>query len=151
VILGKRPVPSATWDGFAIYQSAKWIAAADGHQANQRPAGGVLGNNPFALCTIVPPSSTAAGSTVDAGTRVGEDPGLMSGGSVAGLTGVNAAPCSDLPVKARSPSLVETISPGRKVGSRFTSKDVSPNASLPLQVQFATSCLRYKNAVSSVP
>ena len=39
---------------------------------------------------------------------MGDDPGLMSGGSVAGLTGVNAAPCVDLPVNANSPSLVET-------------------------------------------
>src|SRR5205823_6925942 len=55
----------------------------------------------------------------------------MSGGSVAGLTGVNAAPCVDLPVNANSPSLVETMSPGRKVGSRLTSNEVRPKASLP--------------------
>jgi hypothetical protein len=40
------------------------------------------------------------------------------------------------------------MSPGRKVGSRFTSNEASPNAFLPLQVQFVTSCLRYKKAVS---
>ena len=73
----------------------------------------------------------------------------MSGGSVAGLTGVNAAPCADLPVNANNPSLVETMSPGRNVGSRLTSNEVSPIASLPLQVQLATNCLRYRKAVSS--
>ena len=41
------------------------------------------------------------------------------------MTGVNAAPCADLPVNANSPSLVETISPGRNVGSRLTSNEVS--------------------------
>ena len=40
----------------------------------------------------------------------------------------------------QKPSLVETISPGRKVGSFFTSNEARPNASLPLQVQLATSC-----------
>ena len=108
----------------------------------------MFGNSPLDLCTIVPPSSSAAGSAGGA-ARGGDDPGLMSGGSVAGFTGVNAAPWADRPVKANSPSWVETISPGRKVGSRFTSKEVRPNASLPLQVQLATNCLRYRNAVSS--
>src|SRR5215469_1422124 len=116
--------------------------------ADHRFAGGALGSNPFDLCTIVPVSSSAAGSVVVAAAGRACEP-LMSGGSVAGLTGVNAAPCADLPVNANSPSLVETMSPGRKVGSRLTSNEVSPNASLPLQVQLATSCLRYKNAVSS--
>jgi len=46
------------------------------------------------------------------------------------------------PLNVISPSLVETMSPGRKVGSVFTSKVASPNASLPLQVQLATRCLR---------
>src|SRR6202795_1910649 len=100
----------------------------------------------FCGCTIVPGSSAAPGAVLG-GRRSCGDPGLISGGSVAGLTGANAAPGPALPVTAISPSWVETMSPGRKVGSFLTSNGARPNASLPLQVQLATVCLRYTNAV----
>ena len=63
------------------------------------------------------------------------------GPSVDGATGVNAD-WPPRPLYVISPSLVEMMSPGRKVGSVFTSKVASPNGSLPLQLQLATRCLR---------
>jgi len=53
------------------------------------------------------------------------------------------------PVKAISPSLVATMSPGRNVGSSATGVVTRPKASLPLQVQPGTILLRYAKAVAS--
>src|SRR5580704_7605751 len=114
------------------------------------PAGGRglgLGGGPAGWaacgCTMVPgSSSTSCGCSTGVGCCCGfcRDE-TEFGPSVDGATGVKAA-CPLRPLNVISPSLVEMMSPGRKVGSVFTSKVASPNGSLPLQLQLATRCLR---------
>ena len=96
------------------------------------------------------PGIVSRGGSVVGGRANCDGGGRRLVGSIVGSTGVkNASPSADLPPKAMSPFAVETRSPGRNVGSFFTPSGARPNGSLPLQVQFATSSLRQRNADSS--
>src|SRR5580658_1669419 len=144
---GTWPQSATLRSGFAAMQTRACDVRAE---CRYRPAGGRGFKLGAAFCggglagTMMPgSSSTSCGWSTDCGDVdfCRDETEFNCGPSVDGATGVNA----DWPLRPLyviNPSLVETISPGRRVGSVFTSKVASPNASLPLQVQLATRCLR---------